>query len=119
MSTVRMTREQALAHWGRLVEAQRASGRKVPAWCAEQGISYWQFHYWRRKLERLGGGAPAGGREEESAGPEGFHRVLVSPGGAPSSQPVEIVLPGGALVRVRGGVDRQVLRLVLEEAARW
>ena len=111
------SRDEALDYWEGQVAAQRASGLKIQDWCAEQGLSHWKFQYWRRVLGREGRIETLRRKNLTSPPAPNFQRVVIDP--APSHvPPVEIVLPEGAVVRVQAGVDRQTLRLVLEEAKR-
>lgn len=113
----RTDRQQALDFWAERIAAQRASGLKIQDWCAEQGMSHWKFQYWRRVLGREGRIETLMPKNPSSSPAPNFQRVVIDP--APSHvPPIEIILPEGAVVRVQAGVDRQMLRLVLEEAKR-
>lgn len=113
------SRDEVLDYWEGQVAAQRSSGMKVADWCAKLGISYWQFQYWRRVLGLEGRCVGRQGRRPSGSAlkPPAFQQIVVEPS-AISCSPVEVVLPSGVRVRVQSGVDREVLRMVLEEVAR-
>lgn len=69
--------------------AWRDSGMSVAAYCRRHGLSYSGWMYWQR---RLGASALVPIRVEASAV------------ASPSVASVEVVLPGGAVLRV-GGLD--------------
>ena len=45
-----MTRPERERHWSGLLERQGVSGLSIRAWCAQEGIGYAAFNYWRRRL---------------------------------------------------------------------
>jgi len=85
--------------WRRVVGAWQRSGLTIRDFCARRSLAEHNFHAWRRILAE---------RDEERAAP-GFVPVEVV--GAAAA--IEIELPGGAVVRVRDGVDGATLRQVL------
>ena len=42
------------ADWSARLSAWRISGKSGAAWCRDNGIGYYQFIYWRDKLQRPG-----------------------------------------------------------------
>ncbi len=38
--------------WSAKLSAWRLSGKSGAAWCRDNGIGYYQFQYWRKKLRR-------------------------------------------------------------------
>jgi hypothetical protein len=91
------------AKWRRVVEGQPGSGLSIRAYCAQRGLREQGFYWWRRELARRDADPPAA-----------FVPVTVM--AEASSTPagrVEIVLPGGRRIRVRGPVDRRMLADVL------
>lgn len=105
----RMSLREKREHWLGRLEEQRLSGLSMAAWCRREGVPYWKFLYWRRRLN----GASAGSSESVA-----FHEIVVADQVPGSCSALEVCLPSGIVVRVSGSVDRQNLRLVLEEAAR-
>ena len=102
-------RAEARQVWAKRVEEQQASGLSAAAWCRKEKVSYSSFIYWRRRLRR----------EEAKPGREhpAFQEIVLAGGGG-SAERIEVCLPGGVSIRVPTGVDRETLRLVLEEAGR-
>ncbi|WP_232830206.1 IS66 family insertion sequence element accessory protein TnpA [Lewinella sp. IMCC34191] len=64
-----------------LVDRQATSGKSIKDFCADEGISYATFHYWRRKSRPRPDSAPVG---------EGFVSLR-----CPLSAALEVSLPGG------------------------
>ena len=107
--------------WGseekaRLVAEAMMPGAKVAEIVRRQGISRSLLYTWRREAERE---IPGGGT---SAFPD-LVPVVVGDvreepkGGATPAKPtgaIEIVLPGGVRVTVRGRIDERALRAVLD-----
>ena len=89
----------AAARWRGHVEEQVRSGLAVRAYCAAQGLAAPTFYEWRRRLGE-GRARPA------------FVQVQVTPPprreGASSG--VEVVLAGGARLRLERGFDATALR---------
>lgn len=89
--------------WRRAVEDWRRSGFSVRAYCARAGLSEPSFYVWRRELQR---------RDRSAASNQASAFVPVEVTAEPSAA-IEIVLPQGAVVRVRPGFDRQTLQDVM------
>jgi len=88
--------------WRRWIEAWRASGLKVRAFCARYGLAEPSFYAWRRELQR------------RDAAPSAFVPVCVVEAVVPSpGRGVEVVLSGGRTVRVGPGFDAATLRQVV------
>ncbi len=68
-----------------LVERQATSGQSIKDFCADEGISYATFHYWRRKSRP---------RPDSSPVDEGFVSLRCSPP-PPAAPALEVCLPGG------------------------
>jgi len=88
--------------WAGLLREKRASCESVAAFCRKRRIPVHQFYWWQRKLSQHE--AP-----DVSAAAVSFVPVRVSL----ASSTIEVVHPGGCVVRVVGGVDTQALRHVL------
>ncbi|WP_168797646.1 IS66 family insertion sequence element accessory protein TnpA, partial [Neolewinella litorea] len=80
-----------------LVERQASSGQSIKDFCAEAGISYATFHYWRRKSRTL--------RQAPSAD-VGFISLKCSPPppepAAAAAATLEVSLPGGLRLSISG-----------------
>ena len=105
-------------YWRDLIRRQSKSGESVARFCAGAAVPVHQFYWWRRTLR--GRRSPANRRrvrvasaEVKGSGkpdPSAFVpvRVPLSP-----SVPIEVVHPGGCVVRVPAGFDPLALRGVL------
>jgi hypothetical protein len=51
-----MSTNEKRDHWGKIIAAWRESGQTQRAYCAERGLSYSNFCYWRRVSGRGGNG---------------------------------------------------------------
>jgi transposase len=102
--------------WREHLAAWRRSGQSVRAYCAAQGLSEPSFYSWRRVLtqrERRSGARTAAGDRTASA--------TLAPGSPfvpvrlveDTAAAVEVVLPGGRVVRVAAGFSAQTLREVV------
>jgi len=94
-------------HWRRLLHEQKASGKSVAVFCGQRRIPVHQFYWWQRTLRERADQ----GRAQRS--PDEAHFIPVR---LPlfSAAPVEVVHPGGCVVRVPVGFDPMSLRRVLE-----
>lgn len=90
--------EERKAHWCPHVEAWEASGLSAKRFCENNGLPYWQFLYWSKRLR------PA----QHPSPPNAFTRVV--PVGNPSvAQGLHITLPNG--VRI-SGIDADNVNLL-------
>jgi hypothetical protein len=92
--------------WRQLLRERRTSGQSVAAFCRARRIPQHQFYWWQRQLrqhDRLR--ASDGDRATEAF--VAVHVPFHSPG-------IEIVHPGGCVVRVNSAVDTASLRRVLD-----
>src|SRR5262245_53822681 len=79
-----------------------ASGQSAAQFCAAEGVSVASLYHWKRRLA-----APA-----PAAAPSDAPRLLpVRLASAPA--PLEVVLPGGAVLRVGPGADPDALAALL------
>jgi len=94
-----MTREEREALWSERIGSQAASGLSGRAWCAREGVSYWSFHQWRRRL----------GEASSGAGSPSFVRVF------PDAMTASVVQfwVGAARIEVSSGFDAVLLRQVV------
>ena len=121
------------ASWRRIIRRQARSGVTIRAWCLDRQLSEATFHWWRRELARRDGewkkptragelkkstrAQPREGGKKQTrpvAGSPAFVPVRVNPDDLQAGgSPMEIALPDGRCIRVRGPVDRQALVDVL------
>jgi hypothetical protein len=104
-------KKDASARWRKLLEDQQASGLPVSAFCRERGIAASSLFAWRRRLAcreavfkpvKIAATSTAAARDcghdddddDDDGGGEGA---------------IELHLPGGRLLMVRRGFDRQLL----------
>ena len=120
-------RRAAREKWGRMIEAQRISGQTVAAYCRDQAITQTCFYAWKRRLQPT---VQAGPEPVEGAGPEpvegamGFVEVRPAMEAKPAFadgaernasvargnvSAIEVCLRGGRRLRLRRGVDRELL----------
>jgi len=50
MSQIRRGGAERAAYWRELIAAWPRSGQTQAAFCREQGVTYWSFCRWKRKL---------------------------------------------------------------------
>jgi transposase len=111
------------AFWREKIWEQAGSGLNVSAYCRREGLSANSFYGWRRALHSLSDAGPAfGGPNRPTVGGGVFAPLVVSGrgGGGIEDEAVaerecglEVVLPGGLVLRVRPGFDAATLtRLV-------
>jgi len=93
------------------------SGMSAAEFCRREGIPYWKLMQWRRRIREFD--AEESGDETEVPA---FAELVVRDGPENTEDeraaPVEIALPGGAVVRVYSGADGRLLRDILEAAKR-
>ena len=99
----RRSREATRQLWAERLARFSAAEQSVAAFCAAEGVSPNSFFYWKRRLA-----APAAGSD---AGPS-FLPVRVTP-----AAPVEVVLPGGAVIRLAPGCDLAFVRSLIDALA--
>jgi hypothetical protein len=100
-------RDQSKARkWRRLIEEQKKSGQSVTDYCRQRRIPVSQFYWWQRQLRQ---------RDGEAQPRPASDRQRFIPVRLPAVLPVvEVVHPGGCVVRLPIGLDPQVLRAVLD-----
>jgi hypothetical protein len=107
-------REAMWAQRRELISRWEQSGLSMAEFCRREGLAYWKFLSWRNRLAQMdgsgGGFAELVVSGEQCASEDGqlgqaAHRALA-----------EIVLPGGAFVRVFAGADAALLRDAVQAA---
>lgn len=113
------------AKWRGIIRRHAGAGVTIRQFCRDNDLAESAFYFWRRELQRRDAS-----REQRacSQGPQrmlrqasapAFVPVSVAEDQAPALAGIEIVLPGGARIRVADGVQRQALAdvvAVLREA---
>ena len=98
----RRSREATRQLWSERLARFSAAEQSAAAFCAAEGVSVNSFFYWKRRLA-----APAA----PEASPL-FLPVRVTP-----AAPVEVVLPGGAILRIAPGCDLAFVRSLISALA--
>ena len=89
------------AVWTKRIDAWERSGLSRAAFCVARRLNLHTFDYWRRALRA-------------SSGAQALVPVVVAPVRAPTSAPIEVVLPNGIRLRVAPGSDLSTLRPLIE-----
>ena len=95
------------AYWRRQFFQHKSSGTSVVDFCRRRRVPVHQFYWWKRRLSSLDDQDGAGQAENEPA----FIPVRLP---VFSAEPIEVVHPGGCVVRVPAGFDTDSLRRVLD-----
>ena len=109
--------------WRRAIALQARSGLSIRAFCQREGLESWNFHWWRRALDRRDHEVPPppkvgrpNSTSERPPVPSAFLPVRVVQDVAEPiavAVPIEIVIPAGPTVRVTRGFDPIALDAVL------
>ena len=105
-------------HWREVIRGQVESDEAVARFCAREGVSVHRFYWWRRTLrERDGQSAPEVqvSTDGKPSGADGEAGKSFVPVRLPflAEAPIEVVHPGGLVVRVPTGFDAMSLRRIL------
>lgn len=101
--------------WRQLIQRQAGSGSTIRAWCRKHSVQEASFYWWRRELDRRGGGRRGPGDEEvdrhDADRPEPVFVPVSARGGAgvlgaSAEAEIEILLANDQRIRVRGPVSR-------------
>jgi hypothetical protein len=97
------SRDAVRQAWVERLARFAVGGLPTAQFCAAEGVSLASFYLWKRRLAKT----PA-----DSPGPDEAPRLLpVRLGSAPA--PLELVLPGGTVLRVAAGADPVTLATLL------
>ncbi|MCC6682064.1 MAG: IS66 family insertion sequence element accessory protein TnpB [Phycisphaeraceae bacterium] len=105
------------AFWRLAFSEQQSSGLSVRAFCVREGLKENNFYAWRRQLARRDGPEPvaeASSRFVEVTLPEVALAVPLVVVSDEMASALELVLPGGVVVRVPDRIDAMGLRRVVE-----
>jgi len=94
-------RAAARLAWDERLARFARSGLRPAQFCAQEGVSLPSFYSWKRRLSA----APPDPNAAPQAGPRLLPVRLTDPGAA-----VELVLPAGAVLRLRPGCDLAFVR---------
>jgi hypothetical protein len=77
--------------WRRRIDAQRASGQSVRAWCKANNFGEHSFYWWRARLGLSSGKRRLGRPEEAKPAPLTFAQVVARPS---ATEPLRLRLSG-------------------------
>ena len=102
-------RRTAREKWRQIILSQRDSGQTVAAYCRARGIGQASFFAWKRRLRAASGATEfveVKAAADAMPDADGAHEKVSTQGGAWA---IEVCVRGGRQVRVRRGVDRELL----------
>jgi transposase len=94
--------------WRQRFQRFERSGLSALAFCAKEGVSAPSFYAWRQRLRQH-----TAGQDDAPAGPAEPDARLVPVHLLPAAAPVEVVLPGGLVLRLTSGCDLDFVRLLV------
>ena len=109
--------------WRDLIRQQRRSGLSIAAFCAEHDVAVSTYFVWRRKVEAGDAPTPPAFVEltpaierSTAVAATGAAVATTAPArpGESAHAPIELLLPGGLILRVRQGFDAGTLRQMVE-----
>jgi hypothetical protein len=96
-------RQERQEFWSKVINEQEAAGQAVKAFCAERGLSLYNFYFWRRRLREAG------------ASPRfALVRTKAAPAAAAHGPELEIVFVSGERLRIGRGADAATLRMTVD-----
>lgn len=105
------TKRRSREEWAGLVAKWRSSGMSGVEFARRHRLGYGSLYRWGRLL---GDEAEAEVHDPGAAEPVTFAEVRIREAAPQPEASVEVVAPGGWVVRLRGKVDVEQLRAVLE-----
>ncbi len=90
--------------WIQRLDRFAASGQTTAEFCTAEGVSVASFYLWKRRLAAA----------DASSSPQDSGPRLLPVHLQDRPAPIELVLPGGMVVRVTAGIDQAALRLLLK-----
>lgn len=106
-------------YWRRIIRRQGKSGETITHFCAREGVPVHQYHWWKRTLRardrqstqelQIADNRDASARQDKQAS-NSFVPVRLP---FLNDAPIEVVHPGGYLVRVPVGFDPPSLGRIL------
>lgn len=106
----RRSSEEKRAFWRMVIQMQEESGLSVRKFCEQEGVSQASFFAWRRKLRPEGTKGIEGGAKQDVAARLVPVKLLTEKG----TSAVEVVSPGGLILRVGDEANTENIRRVLQ-----
>lgn len=97
-------------YWRSLIARQTSSGDSIRRFCCRHGVAEHGFHHWRRIIRSRDG---MNGGVAKSVSPESLEGRFIPLFTTPVSGPIEIVHPGGCVIRIPAVFEASTLRQVL------
>jgi transposase len=94
--------------WRRCLQRFERSGLSAVAFCAKEGVSTPSFYAWRRRLRQS-----SAEQANHPAGPLADSPRLVPVRLLTPAAPIELLLPGGLVLRLAPGCDLDFVRTLL------
>ncbi len=98
-------------YWREIIAQWQASGLSMAAFCRQEGVPDKRFFWWKRRIERRNGKVVAKGQVN-------FVPVRIKETGtgsvASGNGLIELITPGGCVIRVSSGFDKPTLLSLLE-----
>ena len=98
------------AAWMKRLAEMKSSGMSGMAWCAQEGISYHKYRYWRDRIV-------SPGKIAAQATPTWLELSLASELPIPSASDGLVVHIGEVVVELRRGFDSELLREIVRALA--
>jgi hypothetical protein len=103
------SRGAARQRWLERLARFATSSLRPAAFCAAEGVSLPSFYSWKRRLNAESRSADTPTTDDPASGPRLLPVRLVS-----AAAPVELVLPGGTVLRIPPGSDLAFVRCLVE-----
>lgn len=102
-------------HWREVIARWRVSGLSMAAFCRQEGVPDKKFFWWKRQIAgRDGKGIP---ENKAKFVPVRVQRDTAKPK-SDGNGVIELVSPGGLVIRVSDGFDKDTLSSLLELVVR-
>lgn len=101
------TTEETIKKWEIHIERHRKSGQSQKGYCRQEGISYWSFNSWKRKIE-------AGNNKLQE-----IPTSLVQSLALKNKEKIKLILECGIKISIPDGFSEETLGKILRMAGVW